>query len=83
VQFYDPEVVETTVGSMVVWTNNDTTWHTVTSAVVEGSTPVPDGVFDSSLMEAGAEFPWVFDAPGEYDYYCTLHPYMTGKVIVN
>ncbi len=83
VQFYDPEVVETTVGSMVVWTNDDTTLHTVTSGVVEGSTPVPDGVFDSSFMQRGAEFPWVFDAPGEYDYYCTLHPYMTGKVNVN
>jgi plastocyanin len=83
VQFYNPEVVETTVGSMVVWTNDDTTLHTVTSGVVEGSTPVPDGVFDSSFMRAGAEFRWVFDEPSEYDYYCTLHPYMTGKVIVN
>ena len=82
-QFYDPEVVETTVGSMVVWTNDDATFHTVTSGVVEGSTPAPDGVFDSGIMQRGAEFPWVFEEIGEYNYYCSLHPYMTGQVIVN
>lgn len=81
-EFYDPEVVETTVGSMVVWTNDDTTLHTVTSGVVESNTPAPDGIFDSEFLQQGAEFRWVFDEPGEYDYYCTLHPYMTGKVIV-
>lgn len=82
-QFYDPEVVETTVGSMVVWTNDDATLHTVTSGVVEGSTPAPDGVFDSGIMQSGAEFNWVFDSTGEYNYYCSLHPFMTGQVIVN
>jgi plastocyanin len=82
-QFYDPEVVETTVGSMVVWTNNDATLHTVTSGVVEGSTPQPDGVLDSPFMARGAEFSFVFDEPGEYNYYCALHLFMTGKVIVN
>ena len=82
-EFYAPDVVETTVGSMVVWTNDDATLHTVTSGVVEGSTPVPDGVIDSPFMAQGAEFSFVFDEPGEYDYYCSLHPYMTGKVIVN
>lgn len=82
-QFYDPDVVETTVGSMVVWTNDDSTFHTVTSGVVEGNTPAPDGVFDSKIMKGGAEFNWVFEETGEYNYYCSLHPYMTGKVIVN
>ena len=82
-QFYDPEVVETTVGSMVVWTNDDSTLHTVTSGVTEGATPIADGVIDSPYMARGAEFSFVFDEPGEYDYYCTLHPFMIGKVLVS
>jgi plastocyanin len=82
-EFYVPDVVETTVGSMVVWTNNDATLHTVTSGVVEGSTAKPDGGFDSSYMNKGAQYRFVFETPGEYDYFCTLHPFMTGKVIVN
>ncbi len=82
-EFYNPEVVETTVGSMVVWTNDDTTLHTVTSGTVEGNSLMPDGTFDSEFMQQGAEFRWVFDETGEYEYYCTLHPFMTGTVIVN
>lgn len=83
VEFFVPETVETAVGSMVTWTNDDTTLHTATSGKVEGNTPVPDGVFDSGYMKNGAMFSYVFESPGEYDYYCELHPYMTGKVIVN
>jgi plastocyanin len=82
-EFYSPDVVETTVGSMVTWTNDDTTLHTVTSGVVEGSAGTPDGVFDSSYMNKGASFSWVPEEAGEYDYFCTLHPYMTGKVVVS
>jgi plastocyanin len=82
-EFYVPDVVETTVGSMVVWTNDDTTLHTVTSGVVEGSTATSDGRFDSSYFSRGQQYRFVFETAGEYNYYCTLHPYMTGKVIVN
>ncbi len=82
-EFYSPDVVETTVGSMVTWTNDDTTLHTVTSGVSDGSAGTPDGVFDSSYMNKGATFSWVPEEAGEYDYYCTLHPYMTGKVVVS
>lgn len=82
-EFYDPESVETTVGSMVTWNNNDSVPHTVTSGVVEDNSPAPDGRFDSGIMNAGDSFPFVFDAAGEYPYYCLLHPYMTGQVTVN
>lgn len=82
-EFYSPETVETTVGSMVTWTNDDTTLHTATSGVSDGSTGTPDSVFDSSYMNSGATFSWVPEQAGEYDYYCTLHPYMTGKVVVS
>ncbi|MEO9294942.1 MAG: plastocyanin/azurin family copper-binding protein [Nitrososphaera sp.] len=82
-QFFEPQDVKTTVGSMVTWTNDDTTFHTVTSGKVEGSTPTPDKVFDSSIIKSKGTFSYVFEKAGEYDYYCSLHPYMTGKVTVN
>jgi plastocyanin len=82
-EFFIPDSVVTTVGSMVTWKNNDNSPHTVTSGIVEKNTPKADGKFDSGILQQGDTFPFVFDAPGEYPYYCTLHPYMTGKVTVN
>jgi plastocyanin len=82
-EFYSPENVETSVGSMVTWNNDDSVPHTVTSGVVENNSPKPDGKFDSGILSNGSSFPFVFDAAGEYPYYCSLHPYMTGKVTVN
>jgi plastocyanin len=81
--YYDPESVTSSVGSMVTWTNDDTAPHTVTSGIVENNVPKPDAVFDSGIMNNGASFSFVFSEVGEYDYYCMLHPFMTGKVVVN
>lgn len=81
-EFYNPNSVETTVGSLVTWNNDDNLLHTVTSGVVENDTPKPDGRFDSGILDAGDSFPFVFDAAGEYPYYCMLHPWMTGQVTV-
>ncbi len=63
----------------VVWTNNDAPPHTVAS----GQPGIPDGLFDSGLLSKGEKFSYQFNKPGIYAYYCTLHPWMTGKVIVN
>ncbi|HVX01588.1 MAG TPA: plastocyanin/azurin family copper-binding protein [Nitrososphaera sp.] len=82
-QFFSPPDVKTTVGSMVTWTNHDNTFHTVTSGKVVDNKPEPDKVFDSGILKVGASFPFVFEKAGEYDYYCSLHPYMTGKVTVS
>jgi plastocyanin len=82
-KFFDPEKVETTVGSMVTWNNEDSLPHTVTSGVVENDSPIPDGKFDSGIMDQGDSFPFVFDATGEYPYYCMIHPWMTGQVTVD
>jgi plastocyanin len=79
-QFYEPNPARTTVGSMVTWVNDDTAPHTVTSGTVERNTPTPDGRFDSGIMNPGGSFPFVFDSAGEYPYYCSIHPWMTGKV---
>jgi plastocyanin len=79
-QFYEPNPARTSVGSMVTWVNDDTSPHTVTSGTVERNTPTPDGRFDSGIMNPGDSFPFVFDSAGEYPYYCSIHPWMTGKV---
>jgi plastocyanin len=78
-EFYVPETVETTVGSMINWKNDDFGPHTVTSGdMTTGKT----GVFDSNIMQKGSTFSFLFDKVGEYDYFCTLHPFMTGRVVV-
>jgi plastocyanin len=79
-EFFAPDDVQVTVGSMVTWKNDDTASHTVTSGTVQNNTPTPDGRFDSGILNAGDSFSFVFDKAGEYPYYCTIHPWMTAKV---
>jgi len=74
-----PPTITVGVGDTVTWTNDDTAAHTVTSGSAADG---PDGVFDSSLFMAGAEFSYTFDAEGEYPYFCMVHPWMDGTVIV-
>jgi len=74
-----PYMITINPGDEVVWSNDDTAAHTVTS----GTDAVADGLFDSSLFMAGATFSHTFDTLGEYDYYCMVHPWMVGKVFVN
>jgi plastocyanin len=78
-EFYVPKTVETTVGSMINWKNEDFGPHTVTSGDM---TTGKSGVFDSNIIQKGSTFSFLFDKVGEYDYFCSLHPFMTGRVIV-
>jgi plastocyanin len=76
---YEPNPVQISVSDTVTWTNDDTTPHTVTS----GANAQADGIFDSDIMAAGETFEHTFtEGPGEYPYYCTLHPNMVGTVSV-
>ena len=78
---YIPATVTIDVGGEVTWSNDDTAAHTVTSGTAaEG----PDGNFDSSLFMAGNTFSVKFDdyEPGEYPYFCMVHPWMVGTVVV-
>jgi len=63
----------------VVWNNVDSTAHTVTSGVPG----TPDGKFDSGMLISGQTYQFLFTDLGEYDYYCLIHPWMVGKVIVS
>lgn len=77
---YIPERVTINAGDTVSWSNDDTAAHTVTSGSATGG---PSGVFDSSLLIAGGTFEHTFDASGKEDYYCMVHPWMTGIVKVS
>jgi len=76
---YIPSQVTINAGETVTWSNDDTAAHTVTSGT---SSDGPDGIFDSSLFMAGTTFEHTFDEDGTYDYFCMVHPWMVGTVIV-
>ena len=77
---YSPADITINAGDTVEWINVDTAAHTVT-----GGSPAdgPSGVFDSSLVMAGASYAFTFNDAGSYDYFCMVHPWMIGSVTVN
>ena len=75
---FTPPIVTVTAGSIVQWTNNDPSLpHTVTRTTVS-----TNGFFDSGNLAPGASVCLKFTAVGTFDYHCSLHPTMTGEVIV-
>ena len=74
-----PSTVEIEAGDTVTWDNTDTAAHTATAGSAADG---PSGVFDSSLIMAGGSFSHTFDAAGSFDYFCMVHPWMEGTVIV-
>jgi len=74
-----PSPVTINVGGIVTWENNDTAAHTATGG---SATEGPSGVFDSSLIMAGSSFSHTFEDAGTFDYFCMVHPWMAGTVIV-
>ena len=80
---YIPFVATVDVGGVVTMTNTDPTGvHTFTSGTVDGFAPSPDGVFDTGVLMSGDAFEWVPEAAGEQPYYCMLHTWMIGTIIV-
>ena len=80
---YIPFVATVDVGGVVTMTNTDPTGvHTFTSGTVDGFAPSPDGVFDTGVLMSGDAFEWVPEAAGEQPYYCMLHTWMVGSIIV-
>jgi len=76
---YIPYEVNVAVGEAVTWSNDDTAAHTVTSGSMSDG---PSGVFDSSLFMAGTTFSHTFEEEGTYPYFCVVHPWMLGVVMV-
>lgn len=77
---YEPGAVTVQPRTLVVWTNLDSTTHTVTSGVPsQNKTGI---TFDSGEISPGGTYSFIFMSAGTFDYFCTIHPWMTGKVIV-
>ena len=77
---FEPASITVSTGTTVTWTNNDTTLHTIISGTPKGG--ISGTVFDSSHLNSGKTFERKFDSTGTFDYYCTLHPFMMGTVVV-
>ena len=80
--FFNPNFTSINVGDIVTWRNDDVSIHTVTSGTFNTGKagPIP---FDSGIINSGGVFTHQFNAVNTYDYYCRIHPFMTGKIIVN
>jgi plastocyanin len=70
---FGPETLTVPVGATVTWTNKDDIPHTTVST---------DGAFKSKVMDTDEKFSYTFTKPGTYSYFCSVHPKMTGKVVV-
>jgi plastocyanin len=70
---FGPEAITVPVGTTVTWTNSDDIPHTAVSI---------DGVFKSKVMDTDEKFSYTFTKAGTYSYYCSVHPKMTGQVVV-
>jgi len=75
---YIPSIITIKQGQQVTWSNEDVAFHTVTSGLYDE----PSDLFDSGHLDPEQKFSVSFDERGTFDYFCTLHPWMAGKVIV-
>ena len=76
---YIPATLNISAGTTVIWENNDAAAHLATSGTPDGG---PDGVFDSGMIMGGATYEYEFSETGEFVYYCLVHPWMVGTVVV-
>ncbi|MDB6142008.1 MAG: amicyanin [Pseudomonas sp.] len=70
---YSPKDLNVAVGTKVTWINDDQVPHTIVET---------NKVFHSAALDTQDDFSYTFLTPGTYEYFCTLHPQMIGKVIV-
>jgi amicyanin len=70
---FSPAELKVPVGTTVVWINHDDIPHTAVST---------DKVFKSKVLDTDEKYSFTFTTPGTYAYFCSIHPKMTGKVIV-
>jgi plastocyanin len=70
---FGPQAQTVPVGTTVTWTNRDDIPHTVVST---------DGVFKSKVLDTDEKFSYTFAKAGTFTYFCSIHPKMTGKIVV-
>jgi len=70
---FTPATLTVKAGTQIVWTNGDDIPHTVVS---------DDQSFKSKVLDTDEKFTFTASKPGTYSYFCSIHPKMTGKVVV-
>ena len=70
---FTPATVTVAPGTTVTWTNSDDVPHTVVS---------DDQVFKSKVLDTDEKFSYTFTKPGTYPYFCSVHPKMTARIVV-
>ena len=70
---FSPQQVTVKAGDTVTWVNRDDIPHTVTSTTM---------TFRSKALDTDDKFSFTFATPGSYAYFCSLHPHMTGTIVV-
>jgi plastocyanin len=70
---FSPQTLTVSSGATVVWLNRDDVPHSIVST---------DKLFKSELLDTDEKFSFTFIKPGEYPYFCGIHPHMTGKIVV-
>jgi len=70
---FGPQSITVAAGTIVTWKNRDDIPHTVVST---------DGVFKSHVLDTDETFSFTFDKTGTFPYFCSIHPKMTGTVVV-
>ncbi len=75
---YIPSSIVIESGKEIIWINEDSAFHSVTSGFYDS----PTNLFDSGHLDPFESYTLAFDEKGTFDYFCTLHPWMMGQVIV-
>ena len=70
---FAPQRVVVKAGTTVTWINDDDIPHTVASSTK---------LFKSNALDTKDKFSFTFTTPGAYEYFCSLHPHMTGTIVV-
>ncbi len=91
VEWFSPSVVTVRAGDTITWVNKDKEIHNITSGNginrIEFATTnrvgTPDGLFQSGSFKPGQSWSYTFTTPGIYHYFCSIHPWMNGAVVVN
>lgn len=88
-QWYIPSQITINQNDTVTWINKDTEGHTVTSgqgdgleSLVNKKQGTKNGIFDSGMFKPRTNWTHQFERPGAFTYFCTIHPWMEGSIIV-
>ena len=88
--WFDPPVLQIHAGDTITWYNDDGEGHTVTSGEGSGrfgwmdtkDLGVSNGIFDSKRFMSGDSWEYTFENTGTFDYFCVIHPWMAGVILV-